>query len=67
MEEIDGVKLVKDLAVKMEEMFRRKAEATRVSTVCFKNNFLYSCIFSSNLKGGKGRASEKGEGLKGKG
>uniref|UniRef100_A0A667YIP1 Calcium channel, voltage dependent, alpha2/delta subunit 3 n=1 Tax=Myripristis murdjan TaxID=586833 RepID=A0A667YIP1_9TELE len=30
VEEIDGVKLVKNLAVKMEEMFRRKAEATRV-------------------------------------
>uniref|UniRef100_A0A8C6ULB1 Calcium channel, voltage dependent, alpha2/delta subunit 3 n=1 Tax=Neogobius melanostomus TaxID=47308 RepID=A0A8C6ULB1_9GOBI len=29
IEEIDGVKLVKNLAVKMEEMFRRKAEATR--------------------------------------
>ncbi|XP_076012956.1 voltage-dependent calcium channel subunit alpha-2/delta-3 [Genypterus blacodes] len=28
VEEIDGVKLVKNLAVKMEEMFRRKAEAT---------------------------------------
>lgn len=30
VEEIDGVKLVKNLAVKMEEMFRKKAEATRV-------------------------------------
>uniref|UniRef100_A0A8C5I429 Calcium channel, voltage dependent, alpha2/delta subunit 3 n=1 Tax=Gouania willdenowi TaxID=441366 RepID=A0A8C5I429_GOUWI len=29
VEEIDGVKLVKNLAVKMEEMFRRKSEATR--------------------------------------
>ncbi|CAB1432085.1 unnamed protein product [Pleuronectes platessa] len=29
VEEIDGVKLVKNLAVKMEEMFRKKAEATR--------------------------------------
>uniref|UniRef100_A0A3B4ULU6 Calcium channel, voltage dependent, alpha2/delta subunit 3 n=1 Tax=Seriola dumerili TaxID=41447 RepID=A0A3B4ULU6_SERDU len=29
VEEIDGVKLVKNLAVKMEEMFHRKAEATR--------------------------------------
>uniref|UniRef100_A0A672G419 Calcium channel, voltage dependent, alpha2/delta subunit 3 n=1 Tax=Salarias fasciatus TaxID=181472 RepID=A0A672G419_SALFA len=29
VEEIDGVKLVKNLAVKMEEMFSRKAEATR--------------------------------------
>uniref|UniRef100_A0A4W6ESD3 Calcium channel, voltage dependent, alpha2/delta subunit 3 n=1 Tax=Lates calcarifer TaxID=8187 RepID=A0A4W6ESD3_LATCA len=29
VEEIDGVKLVKNLAVRMEEMFRRKAEATR--------------------------------------
>lgn len=32
VEEIDGVKLVKNLAVKMEEMFRKKAEATRVSS-----------------------------------
>uniref|UniRef100_A0A3Q3XCI6 VWFA domain-containing protein n=1 Tax=Mola mola TaxID=94237 RepID=A0A3Q3XCI6_MOLML len=29
VEEIDGVKLVKNLAVKMEEVFREKAEATR--------------------------------------
>uniref|UniRef100_A0A3Q3E4R1 Calcium channel, voltage dependent, alpha2/delta subunit 3 n=1 Tax=Labrus bergylta TaxID=56723 RepID=A0A3Q3E4R1_9LABR len=29
VEEIDGVKLVKNLAVKMEEVFRKKAEATR--------------------------------------
>ncbi|CAK6973766.1 voltage-dependent calcium channel subunit alpha-2/delta-3 [Scomber scombrus] len=29
VEEIDGLKLVKNVAVKMEEMFRRKAEATR--------------------------------------
>uniref|UniRef100_A0A3P8UK46 Calcium channel, voltage dependent, alpha2/delta subunit 3 n=1 Tax=Cynoglossus semilaevis TaxID=244447 RepID=A0A3P8UK46_CYNSE len=29
VEEIDGVKLVKNLAIKMEEMFRKKAEATR--------------------------------------
>uniref|UniRef100_A0A3B4ZRN2 Voltage-dependent calcium channel subunit alpha-2/delta-3-like n=1 Tax=Stegastes partitus TaxID=144197 RepID=A0A3B4ZRN2_9TELE len=29
VEEIDGLKLVKNLAVKMEEVFRRKAEATR--------------------------------------
>uniref|UniRef100_A0A3Q0SHR0 Calcium channel, voltage dependent, alpha2/delta subunit 3 n=1 Tax=Amphilophus citrinellus TaxID=61819 RepID=A0A3Q0SHR0_AMPCI len=29
VEEIDGMKVVKSLAVKMEEMFRRKAEATR--------------------------------------
>uniref|UniRef100_A0A3Q3J458 VWFA domain-containing protein n=1 Tax=Monopterus albus TaxID=43700 RepID=A0A3Q3J458_MONAL len=29
VEEIDGMKLVKNLAVKMEEMFRKKAEATR--------------------------------------
>lgn len=33
MEEIDGMKVVKNLAVKMEEMFRRKAEATRVGRV----------------------------------
>lgn len=32
VEEIDGVKLVKNLAVKMEEVFRKKAEATRVGT-----------------------------------
>uniref|UniRef100_A0A8C6NVI8 Calcium channel, voltage dependent, alpha2/delta subunit 3 n=1 Tax=Nothobranchius furzeri TaxID=105023 RepID=A0A8C6NVI8_NOTFU len=32
VEEIDGVKLVKNLAVKMEEMFQKKAEATRVSS-----------------------------------
>uniref|UniRef100_A0A8C4EI12 Calcium channel, voltage dependent, alpha2/delta subunit 3 n=1 Tax=Dicentrarchus labrax TaxID=13489 RepID=A0A8C4EI12_DICLA len=29
VEEIDGLKLVKNLAVKMEEVFRKKAEATR--------------------------------------
>ncbi|KAJ3602702.1 hypothetical protein NHX12_030451, partial [Muraenolepis orangiensis] len=29
VEEIDGVKLVKNLAVEMEDMFRKKAEATR--------------------------------------
>ena len=35
VEEIDGVKLVKNLAVKMEEVFRKKAEATRVgATYC---------------------------------
>lgn len=33
VEEIDGMKVVKNLAVKMEEMFRRKAEATRVGRV----------------------------------
>lgn len=33
VEEIDGVKLVKNLAVKMEEVFRKKAEATRVGTL----------------------------------
>lgn len=33
VEEIDGVKLVKNLAVKMEEMFRKKAEATRVGRI----------------------------------
>lgn len=31
IEEIDGAKLVKNLAQNMEEMFRKKAEATRVS------------------------------------
>lgn len=30
VEEIDGLKLVKNLAVKMEEVFQKKAEATRV-------------------------------------
>lgn len=33
VEEIDGVKLVKNLAVKMEEMFRKKAEASRVGRI----------------------------------
>lgn len=33
VEEIDGMTLVKDLAVKMEEVFQKKAEATRVSEV----------------------------------
>ena len=33
VEEIDGVKLVKNLAVKMEEVFRKKAEATRVGKI----------------------------------
>lgn len=33
VEEIDGVKLVKTLAVKMEEVFRKKAEATRVGKI----------------------------------
>lgn len=33
MEEIDGMKLVKNLAVKMEEVFQKKAEATRVSEI----------------------------------
>lgn len=44
MEEIDGMKLVKNLAVKMEEMFRRKAEATRVGNIYLKeklNVFYY--------------------------
>uniref|UniRef100_A0A8C2J3D6 Calcium channel, voltage dependent, alpha2/delta subunit 3 n=1 Tax=Cyprinus carpio TaxID=7962 RepID=A0A8C2J3D6_CYPCA len=35
--EIDGAKLVKNLAQNMEEIFRKKAEATRVST-CEENN-----------------------------
>lgn len=33
VEEIDGMKLVKNLAVKMEEVFQKKAEATRVSEI----------------------------------
>lgn len=33
VEEIDGMKLVKNLAVKMEEVFQKKAEATRVSKI----------------------------------
>lgn len=33
VEEIDGLKLVKNLAVKMEEVFRKKAEATRVRQI----------------------------------
>lgn len=39
VEEIDGVKLVKNLAVKMEEMFRKKAEATRVRGAFWKSAF----------------------------
>lgn len=35
VEEIDGMKLVKNLAVKMEEIFRKKAEATRVSNISY--------------------------------
>lgn len=47
VEEIDGVKLVKNLAVRMEEMFRRKAEATRVSAICLKTYFYsaFTCFF----------------------
>lgn len=33
VEEIDGMKLVKNLAVKMEEVFQKKAEATRVGKI----------------------------------
>lgn len=40
VEEIDGVKLVKNLAVKMEEVFRKKAEATRVCKTCMKNKYI---------------------------
>lgn len=39
VEEIDGVKLVKNLAVRMEEMFWKKAEATRVRKTIYS---LYS-------------------------
>lgn len=42
VEEIDGVRLVKNLAVKMEEMFRKKAEATRVCT--FKSSPVFMKI-----------------------
>lgn len=43
MEEIDGVKLVKNLAVKMEEVFRKKAEATRVGKILdmFEKSIFY--------------------------
>lgn len=34
VEEIDGVKLVKNLALKLEEVFWKKAEATRVCAIC---------------------------------
>lgn len=45
MEEIDGVKLVKNLAVKMEEVFRKKAEATRVGLkTAFYSEFIHSVI-----------------------
>lgn len=46
VEEIDGVKLVKNLAVKMEEMFQRKAEATRVCKKkrCQRKQFLF-CFY----------------------
>lgn len=40
VEEIDGVKLVKNLAVRMEEVFRKKAEATRVG-----RNYLEKKVF----------------------
>lgn len=33
IEEIDGAKVVKNVAQNMEEIFRKKAEATRVSTI----------------------------------
>ena len=49
VEEIDGVKLVKNLAVKMEEVFRKKAEATRVRTrlnVFVKKNILFFKCFN---------------------
>lgn len=35
VEEIDGMKVVKTLAKKMEEMFRMKKEAMRVCTVAY--------------------------------
>lgn len=44
VEEIDGVKLVKNLAVKMEEMFRKKAEATRVRAFYCFYLFLFMVI-----------------------
>lgn len=49
VEEIDGVKLVKNLAVKMEEVFRKKAEATRVSETL--NMFEKSILFYLRGKG----------------
>jgi len=33
IEEIDGAKVVKNVAQNMEEIFRKKAEATRVSII----------------------------------
>lgn len=47
VEEIDGVKLVKNLAVKMEEVFRKKAEATRVGTIL--NIFIKSLLCFWNI------------------
>lgn len=46
VEEIDGVKLVKNLAVKMEEVFRKKADATRVGRIL---NILEHIMFEINL------------------
>ena len=67
VEEIDGVKLVKNLAVKMEEMFRKKAEATRVR---WTSGWKKMCsLFSHFVSGVRdcvqmirvwGRASENG-------
>lgn len=47
VEEIDGVKLVKNLAMKMEEVFRKKAEATRVGTIL--NVFVKKTFYSVNV------------------
>lgn len=58
VEEIDGVKLVKNLAVKMEEVFRKKADATRVGRIlnilkiCLKSIYLF--IYFQSILGGKG-------------
>lgn len=52
VEEIDGVKLVKNLAVRMEEMFRKKAEATRVGKrfiICTLFGYISTCV--SDLRG----------------
>lgn len=64
VEEIDGVKLVKNLAVKMEEMFRKKAEATRVRAIG-KMHYLFlsfillrDCVYIMRVD----RAAEKNNG-----
>lgn len=46
IEEIDGAKLVKNLALNMEEIFRKKAEATRVSNLRGKQLNMFACTTS---------------------